>query len=218
MIFFTIRLFFVTILFIILFLLIKRSKIVKKDLCNTLLVVLLTVVLGVSYLATPIENLFLTFSSVEKAFTYVSTQSVKDILCVVDGKETSLVVAANGEENALKIFPMTENGWKLNAGLETVTIMQQHCGNASIHIYRYKKSNDYYINIFNANGGPIEINDNRDSLFYSVERPNSILGQPLYYYYSCVQNIQDDYIIYIDGQEVKIEKSGDGFTVLTKVN
>ncbi len=190
----------------------------KKDLCNTLLVVLLTVVLGVSYLATPIENLFLTFSSVEKAFTYVSTQSVKDILCVVDGKETSLVVAANGEENALKIFPMTENGWKLNAGLETVTIMQQHCGNASIHIYRYKKSNDYYINIFNANGGPIEINDNRDSLFYSVERPNSILGQPLYYYYSCVQNIQDDYIIYIDGQEVKIEKSGDGFTVLTKVN
>lgn len=218
MIFFTIRLFFVTILFIILFLLIKRSKIVKKDLCNTLLVVLLTVVLGVSYLATPIENLFLTFSSVEKAFTYVSTQSVKDILCVVDGKETSLVVAANGEGNALKIFPMTENGWKLNAGLETVTIMQQHCGNASIHIYRYKKSNDYYINIFNANGGPIEINDNRDSLFYSVERPNSILGQPLYYYYSCVQNIQDDYIIYIDGQEVKIEKSGDGFTVLTKVN
>lgn len=210
MMFFAIRIFFVTIFFIILFLLIKRSKIVKKELCNIFLVVFFTVVLCVSYLTTPIENLFLTFSSVEKAFTYVSTQSVKDILCVVDGKETSLVVAANGEENVLKIFPVTENGWKLNTGLETATIMQQHYGDVSIHIYRYKKSNDYYIKIFNVNGGTLDLNDNRDSLFYSVERPNSILGQSLYYYYACVQNINDDYIICIDGQEVKMEKSGDG--------
>ena len=204
MIFFAVRIFVVTIFFVILFLLIKRSKIVKKELCNIFLVVFLTVVLCISYLTTPTENLFFTFPSVEKAFTYVSTQSVNDILCVVDGKETSLVVAANDEENVLKIFPMTENGWKLNTGLETAIIMQQHYGNISFHIYRYKESNDYYIQIFNVYGDAIELSDNQDSIFYSVERPNSSVRQPMYYYYTCVQNIKDDYIIYIDGQEVKI--------------
>ncbi len=206
MFFFAMRIFFVTILFIILFLLIKRSKIVKKEIFNIFLIVLLTVTLFVSYLMTPIENLFLTFSSVEKAFTYVSTQSTKDILCVVDGKETSLVVAANDEENILKIFPLTENGWKLSAGLETALIMQQHYGNVSFHIYRYKESNDYYIQIFNVYGEAIELSDNQDSIFYSVERPNSSVRQPMHYYYTCVQNIKDDYIIYIDGQEVNLNQ------------
>lgn len=204
MMFFAVRIFFVTILFITLFLLIKHSKIEKKEWCNILLITLLTVVLFVSYLAPPIENVFLTFSSVEKAFAYVTPKSETDILCVIDGTESSLVVAANSEENVLKIFPMTENGWKLNTGLETATILQQHYGNTSIHIYRYKDLEDYYIRVFKPHGGATEIADNRGSVFQSVERPNENAEQSIFYYFACVQNIDDDYIIYIDGQEMKM--------------
>ena len=84
--------------------------------------------------------------------------------------------------------------------------MQQHYGNVSFHIYRYKESNDYYIQIFNVYGEAIELSDNQDSIFYSVERPNSSVRQPMHYYYTCVQNIKDDYIIYIDGQEVNLNQ------------
>lgn len=204
MMYFIVRLIFAIIIFIIFYLIIKKSKIVNKKACVTILFFSVIVLLNVLYFI-PVENSFISFPSAEKAFTYANKQTSKDILCVVDGKETTLIIAASGDSYIEKVFPKTEKGWKINTGLKTNPAAMQHYNSFYIKPYTYKDSSDRFIKIVNLDGGETKISDNRNSQFQCVKGefiPAS--GKTMFYYYTCVQATDDEYIISLNGEEISL--------------
>lgn len=74
----------------------------------------------------------------------------------------------------------------------------------SIHIYRYKNSSDYYIALFDTDGGQINITDNRGSNFISVIQNQSADIEPVYHYYACINNMDSEYVITLNGEDIKL--------------
>lgn len=149
----------------------------------------------------PFENAFITFSTPEKAFHYTNSWDIDNI---VSGTETSFVIASKNNVNTYKIVPKTQKGWKISSALATKDMFQYFCNGISIHIYRYKNSSDYYIALFDTDGGQINITDNRGSNFISVIQNQSADIEPVYHYYACINNMDSEYVITLNGEDIKL--------------
>lgn len=165
---------------------------------NTFIAVSITV--SLLYLI-PFENAFITFSTPEKAFHYTNSWDIDNI---VSGTETSFVIASKNNVNTYKIVPKTQKGWKISSALATKDMFQYFCNGISIHIYRYKNSSDYYIAVFDTDGGQINITDNRGSNFISVIQNQSADIEPVYHYYACINNMDSEYVITLNGEDIKL--------------
>lgn len=187
------------VVFAIVFLLIKKSRISKKKSAYLISLIIITILTTLLYFI-PIENLFISFSSPENAFKYMNTWKIDSI---VNGSETDLIIASKNKVNTYKIIPKTNNTWKISTDLETKKYIGFYNG-VSISVYKYKTSNDYYIALFNTDGGRIDISDNLNSKFFSVNKINTAFSEPIYYYYTCVYNLDDTYVLNINGEEIKV--------------
>lgn len=185
---------------IVLFVLIKYSKTIDKRKCCIAAFIAVSITVSLLYLI-PFENAFITFSSPEKAFHYTNSWDIDNI---VSGTETSFVIASKDNVNTYKIVPKTQKGWKISSALATKDMFRYFYNGISIHIYRYKNSSDYYIALFDTDGGQINITDNRGSDFISVIRNQSADIEPVYHYYACINNIDSEYVITLNGEDIKL--------------
>lgn len=185
---------------IVLFVLIKYAKTIDKRKCCIAAFIAVSITVSLLYLI-PFENAFITFSTPEKAFHYTNSWDIDNI---VSGKETSFVIASKNNVNTYKIIPKTQKGWKISSALATKDMFQYSCNGISIHIYRYKNSSDYYIALFDTDGGQINITDNRGSNFISVIQNQSADIEPIYHYYACINNMDSEYVITINGEDIKL--------------
>lgn len=204
MLFVTIRLIFWGLAFIICFLLIKKSHIINKRKWSLVAFVVAIILTTVSALI-PIEDAFVTFSSPESAFGYVNTGNVK---LVVSGKKTDFVIAGKSNTDIYVIIPKSNIGWKLGLGLDTKRIIQKISDGITIYVYQYKNSDDYYITVFDTNGGTSEITDNHGSEFYYLDKTNNALNKTFYIYYAYVENLNDTYILTVNGKVISVAVKG----------
>lgn len=178
----------------------KMSNAIDKRKCCIAAFIAVSITVSLLYLI-PFENAFITFSTPEKAFHYTNSW---DIDTIVSGTETSFVIASKNNVNTYKIVPKTQKGWKISSALATKDMFQYFYNGISIHIYRYKNSSDYYIALFDTDGGQINITDNRGSNFISVIQNQSADIEPVYHYYACINNMDSEYVITLNGEDIKL--------------
>ena len=186
---------------IVLIFLQKSKKLRRK---SALLISILVVVL-VSTLMSFIsfENAFITFPTAEKSFNYFHGKSM-NVQLVLDGEESSFVVAGDNGEYTIQLVPKTNDGWKVARGIDSKRVLHKVIEGYSVTIYKYKDSKDYFVNVISTNGGNVEISDNCNSKFYGLSYENEILNEQFYSYYASVEKYDDSYSLILNDKEIPI--------------
>ena len=200
MMFSMIRLAFGGIAFLVIFALIRWKKTTHRRRWSVVAFVAVILIITITALV-PIENMFITWHSLESAYSYNHTGNIS---IVVSGEKSDFVVGKEAEVDAYTIIPKKADGWSLGMGTDINCIFQTTSDGIDISVYRYKKSDDYYIVVFNANGGASDIMDNRDSVFQYSETVIEALDETFYTYYAYVRDFNDQYSITIDDRTIEI--------------
>lgn len=144
-----------------------------------------------------VENYIVTFSSPESVYRY-SHLGEPDI--VLDGEQSSMVIAVNGGTSTIVTIPKCDGGWKLDSGLGQKHILFETINTAGIIVYRYRNTNDYYIIISDFSEEPLQIWDENGSMFkidtYDVK------GTELasYSYCAYIKEHNGNYVLNINGE------------------
>ena len=195
-----IRFIFAVIVIAICYFLIRKSKLINKRrwfIITTVIVIMLATILY--YI--PIENAFVTFSSPESALRYFNKSKIK---LVINGEKSTLVVGENRGVKTHEIIPRSNDGWKLDTRFNMKTVIKNYLDGNIIDVYQYKDSSDYYITVYNTKGGESQISDNRNSDFFSLHKTEDKIDKTYYTYYTYVKDIDDQYILTINGKEVSV--------------
>lgn len=125
----------------------------------------------------PVENLFISFSSPESAFSYTQIGKINQI---VDGQESCLIVYTK-ENGAVShcIFPLTDKGYKIPNLFAVSRVSHVLNKEGAFTLYRLKNTDDYYsfcsinqsgdcdLQAYNANGDALDVDIYRvESGFY----------------------------------------------------
>lgn len=176
-----------------------RTKRIKTSRGRGLVVavaVLIVFLLAVVEMLFPIENLFMTFTSLEQAYAYVCPQNTKNV--VVEGESSTLVMGVNKENNTeYQVFPKVKNGWK-RVGLRQIQFYHFNpAERISITLVRYKPSGDCYAFVHFLRNQDCEITDERGSRFQLDEAQT---GDDMFReYYAYVGQPSATYTITING-------------------
>ena len=180
----------------------QRLKKLRRKL--TVFISILVVFLVVSLMAfIPFENAFITFQSAEESFNYFHSKNM-NVQLVLDGKESSFVVAGDNGEYTIQLIPKTSDGWKVARGIDSKRVLHKVIEGYSVTIYKYKDSQDYFVNVINTNGGNVEIRDNCNSNFYCLSHENETLNESFYSYYASIEKYDDSYSLIINDKELPI--------------
>lgn len=161
----------------------------------------------IAFVIRPIENNFISFKTIEQAFSYTNTGK---IIHTIDGSKSGLIVYQDDETIGLCFLPKTEkNRWKISSlfsfdtvyKFKGVTIKNT---DYSISVFRVKKTDDYYLALdaLFVDEKPI-VSDNESSNFECVERAYGKTSKKSYSFYVYVESI-DTYELYINGEKVDI--------------
>ena len=142
----------------------------------------------------------------DNAFCFIPGRNVGKVNLTVSGEQTDLVVAQKGNANSLLIIPKSEDGWKIGIGVYTKSAFYTASNGATVRVYRYKNSSDYYVEVLDSAGDKAEVTDNCNSEFHSVERFNTALDKNCYTYYAYVSNLDDTYTVLVDGAAITVTR------------
>lgn len=198
MLFMVIRLAFWGLALIIGLLLLRKSHILHKRKWSLISFGLSIVCLVLSAML-PIENIFITFSTVEASYSYSNVGTVQ---LVISGEKTDFVIGQNGDTDTYTIIPKSDNGWKLGRGLDTKRVLHRVSDGIIVTVYRYKNSTEHYITILDTNGGISEIKDNYNLEFQYLQKPNSALNKTFYTYFAYVNGFDEKYVVTVNGKTI----------------
>ena len=168
---------------------------------NHILLLASSLILIVVLSLTPIENTFITFSSVEDSYRYNRVGKVES---VIEGKATDLVVGKNNTIFNQEIIPKSQSGWKLGMPLDTKTVKKVISDGLEIRVYQHSTTEDCYLSVLDVNGIINEILDNIQSSFFKIENSDNILKKPTYTYYSYLGKYRGEYILFVNGNSIPI--------------
>ena len=164
---------------------------------------LVSVVLMVMLAFFPFENYFVTFHSPTESYEYY-IWGKSNIVLVVEGNNCDFIVNREKEHDTYLIIPKTTDGWKIGIGLNTKRIVQKNSNGIIVNIYQYKNTNDYYITVFNTEGGELNVSDSYNTQFYSLEKNNNSLGKKFITYYAHIFDFNPQYNIHVDGNKIML--------------
>jgi len=202
MLFFIVRISFFGALFILFINFIKKSSIINKRKFCIISLIIFIIILTISTLF-PIENIFLTFKTPGSAYNYRYSGKVELIL---NGKQSSFIIGKknNYDDGTMDIIPKIKNGWKLSYSYKVKMIKKTYFDGIVISIYKNEDYNDYYINIYDTNGGLSKINDNCNSKFVHIKE-TSYGGKNYYSYYAYIENFNKKYEVTIGEKTIKVK-------------
>lgn len=141
----------------------------------------------------PLENLFFSFPTPEAAYSY---QCETPIRLIVPGEKSCMIRSDKGD-----IFFIVKGakGWKLGNNFLYKTADLSDNG-ILVSIDQYGSLGDCYLTVTNAKGGPLTIQDTRNSRFLVQTTEAPSLNQTFYAYYTAVRDIDSSYTLTIDGE------------------
>ena len=184
--------------------LIKKSKVIRKRILYIVFAGI-SVALMVVLAFLPFENLFMNFNSPKAAYEYYKLGK-SNIELVVEGNECDFVIDHQKDSDTCLIIPKTEEGWKIGLGSDTKRIVQKFSDGVSVYVFQYKNTSDYFITVFDTNGGEAIVSDDYNSKFYSLERDNDFLGKTFVTYYAHIPNFNSQYSITVNGNKIVLEE------------
>ena len=138
----------------------------------------------------PFENNFISFDTPEKVVQYYSNNDIENILY---GKDTCLVLTS-GKSNTRQLLNKQINGWNIQTEFNIKKTNTKSIGTDYAYILSIDESADRYIMIRNVSGKELKLYDNLNSKFMQANT-----GE----YYAYLSDFSDDYILYINGTEVR---------------
>ena len=189
----------VILVFLAFVLVLKKVELNKVK--RTVLLVLTVLVCTISAFV-PVENLFVDFSSPEAVYKYRNLQAPEE-LTVVYGEESAMVIAQKDQNSYnVRYTPKSEDGWKIGNALNVKSVYCESNDGFSIDVKRYGKTTDYYIEV-KSTGKQIEkITDSENSEFISLGKSENDTESEFVFYYTAVQNFNNQYWIDIDGEKI----------------
>ena len=116
-----------------------------------------------------------------------------------------MVIDSNRDSYTYLIIPKTIDGWKIGIGLNTKRIFRKHSNVISVYVHQYKNTNDYFITIFDTNGGELVISDDYNTKFYSLEKKNDFLGETFVTYYAHISYFNSEYSVVVNGNKIALQ-------------
>ncbi len=173
----------------------KRKKI--------LIAVVSVLILLTGSLFIPIENTVKTFSSPEASYNYNHNNRAK---LVVEGEKTDFVVGSDGESDIYAIIPKSNGKWKLSVPNENKSVFSTYNEYASVDVFHYKNTSEYYISVLHTDSGPLDISDNRNSEFKFSKRHIKAIGETYYTYYAYIKDFDEYYTLIVNGKKLSMHK------------
>jgi len=195
-----IRMLFWLLIFVIVMLQVRKNKIANTK-KNMVIIIVIICILWTGSMMIPIENCFVTFESPERSFNYINSESVKEI---ISGDTTDLVIG-EGNDYVYLIIPKNEKGWKLGRGIDFKTVAEFFDDGIIVQVYRFKESEEYYVEVEEIKGNTCEIKDNEDSCFQ--ESKYTVVNETRYRYYAYVPGIDDNYTLTVNGKDIPVKRS-----------
>lgn len=184
----------------------KRKKNISKPIFKVSLI-FLAVLFSIIWYGR-FENLFITFSSPEKAFYYTNLETI-DV--VVEGEESTMIICANNTEQRVTLLPKTNEGWKIKSRFKVkISIVRS---DYSISIFSYDNT-DYYV-IVTEIWEPeiVNITDNYGSVFIKHVDQIASTGKSYVTYFSYIED-PNGYELIINGDIIQISGIGSGAEIL----
>lgn len=144
-----------------------------------------------------VRHHFIPFGSPENAYKYVYGG---ETFIVVEGIESDYVI---GDKDA-KYLNKSEKGWKIPIINISVTKGMKRIGTTTIYVSQYNFSDEYYVTVLDLGNNSLEIGDNRNSTFYKSNNNENLSNEKSCIYYTYVNKINNEYIITVNGEEVKL--------------
>ncbi len=172
----------------------------KKGTAIAFMIVFYMILTSLSSLL-PVENLFISFPSVESVFDYTDSGDIKT---VVEGEESALVIYENEDSFSSIVLPKTDDGYKIGTFFSHSTLSKTTTLNAMITVDQASGTQDYYVEVSpTKNNFPVEVSDNRDSVFEIYISENETTTNLYHYVY--VKDLDESYQIIIDGVPLSID-------------
>ena len=181
---------------LIVFLIVKFKRNIKHKKALTAFAVINVFIVCFVLSHIPFENVFITFSDINKAFGYVTTQ--KNIVEIVEANDFDAVISYDRENNlSAHLFRKTENGYKLGTqGLSANKIIL--CNGNSILLCSDKQSAQRLI-IVTPMADKATVSDSVGTTFSSFEGANN-----KNVYYAVVDKNIYEYQVTIDNEKFSI--------------
>ena len=150
----------------------------------------------------PIENLIVNFSTPSSAFKYNNSGEIMDI---IEYDDCAFVIASTGDGKiTTHVLPGEEGKWKLetvyNRRRDLTTL--NYCMVERLYVPDSEKC--FVIVSHSTNGNiadpPVNVTDNRGTKFNVVSYPDYLT-----FYYGFVENMDDDYVIRVDGENIEFK-------------
>ena len=188
-----IRIVFFGIIFILVFLKIKKSKITRKRFTAIITFIAFMVLSSFSTLF-PVENLFINFKSSGDVYNYISSGKIEDIIY---GGNSSLVY---GSETHI-ISPKVEKGYKIPSIFSVKQISKKFDQDGSLDVYNVSGTSDYYvIGIINSDKSEFEIfNGKNEQITIDIKRVEN--GKFFYFY---LKDFTKEHYLFLDGKKIGI--------------
>lgn len=162
-----------------------------------------TLVLFFVFQLLPLENILISFPSPEASYNYNHNSRAK---LVVNGEMTDFVVGSDSESDVYAIIPKSNGKWKLSVPNDKKLIFSTYNEDASVDVFRYKNTNEYYISVLHTDSGPFNISDSRNSEFKCSKRHISATDETYYTYYAYINNFDEQYSLIVNGQRISMHK------------
>lgn len=153
-------------------------------------------------IAWPFENLFVSFDSPEAAYRYLKDNP---IIQVVDGKDTTLVVA-EGSQIIPKADETDGNAgrWKLPVPNATTFQYKDVEHDVLVFLYHYKGSSEYYLRAQTMTTESVLVSDSLTSDFVFFEKRIPLTDQKSVECFAYIPNPPKDYWVKINDQTIDL--------------
>ena len=141
------------------------------------------------------------YETPEEAFSafYFGRTNVKIVLT---GEKSAYVVGFDGNKERYKIVSKSQDGWRVGFSIDDKEDTLFLPDNGTADIFHRKGTNDYYVRVLFVPKGDHIVSDNYHSVFQHAEYNSNVE-----LYYSYIQGVQEDYIIFIDGTACPIKNT-----------
>ena len=176
--------------------LITKLKFKQKDKRVYLAILLCAVLIYTALSFIPFEDAFITFATRDQALSYVTNTPAS---LVIEGKVSDCIISKSGTKNTMLMIPKTENGYKVALGSYVSRAEEYSDGDLFFDIYRFKKTDDYYMVLIDLNHGCTEITDSCNSAFQCEE----VLGEEVgtyCIYYCYIDGFDKNYTVTVNGK------------------
>ena len=163
--------------------------------------VILDLIVGVLLMVYPIEDVFISFDSIDAVFGYTSRGVVEH---TIDGRNSTMAFGRREGSNVVYyVLPKDSKGWKIGSAKDlNVYHMQIPYKGLSIIVERFRDTDDYYVTIFDTSNEEKTIVDKNGTIYYKGYY-DAGAGTCLYHAY--VNRFDLDYYKIVNGRTIEME-------------